>query len=59
MTDKQIRRPKRCIWCRYCSCYIPDNQLKRLMADDDTIRFLCPGCDDELLPPEKWVNEEE
>ena len=40
------------IWCVYCQFHVPVASLKKWQADE-TIHWLCDGCDDELLPAEK------
>lgn len=40
------------IWCRVCECWQERSGLKR-WTGDDRLHFLCPGCDDDLLPVER------
>lgn len=39
------------IWCRLCETWVNRNELKR-WTGDDALHWLCPGCDDDLLPVE-------
>jgi hypothetical protein len=40
------------VYCQRCDCYVEKSEIKPQLADDDTWRFPCPGCDEELFPPE-------
>jgi hypothetical protein len=37
------------VWCGYCECWINTSELKR-WTGDDRLHWLCPGCDDDLVP---------
>ena len=41
-------------FCVRCNDYIGKKEMRVTLADDDTYRFICPGCDVELLPPKPF-----
>ena len=38
-------------FCPRCQDFITRKEMRHTLADDDTYRHICPGCDEELLPP--------
>jgi hypothetical protein len=40
------------VWCGCCDCWVKISELKR-WTGDDRLHYLCPGCDDDLLPIER------
>jgi hypothetical protein len=40
------------VWCDRCQTYVKKSECHTEIADDDTRRFICTGCDVELFPPE-------
>jgi hypothetical protein len=45
------RKPKNSIWCDNCQAWVERTDLKR-WTGDDSLHWLCPGCDADLLEPE-------
>lgn len=35
-------------WCPYCQCFVEFANMKRWSNDDETISYLCDGCDYEF-----------
>lgn len=40
------------VWCDNCCEWVSIRTLKR-WTGDDRLHWLCPGCDDDLLPVER------
>ena len=47
------RRPEGAVWCLRCECWVTKGDTYQFVADDETRRFHCNGCDEELFPPEE------
>lgn len=45
-------KPNNAIWCDNCQCWVNPKDLKE-WTGDDARHFLCPGCDADLLEPER------
>ncbi len=51
--EKEPRHGKGAVWCQLCECWVEREDMKEWSADGSVIHFLCPGCDDDLLPVER------
>jgi len=41
------------LWCDLCQCWVDRSELRLISNDAEEIEYHCPGCDSELLRPEK------